>query len=188
MLSVVSASSEYGPTLFIFQRKTLPYLIACRVRERVVETYANYLPRNSAAIMRQEVYGIDAVNFMNWARLFVEHVRDLTYGGRKILLIYNGCRSHMSLAVLEYLRSNEVEVYALPAHTSEFTQTCDSLLFSKFKGKLNRSLRVAAAGHKLNRYSCFDYCSMLREAHHHATTRSNIIASFEKCSCLAFES
>lgn len=82
------------------------------------------------------VAGVDKANFIRWAMGFVDEVKDLTAGGRKVLLIYDGCRSHMSVKVLQFLKCGGVEVYVLPAHTSALTQPLDVCLFSPFKSKL----------------------------------------------------
>lgn len=50
--------------------------------------------------------------------IVVRHLRDLTVGGRKVLLSFDGYRSHMGLGVMEYLDQNGVVVYTLPKHSS----------------------------------------------------------------------
>ena len=68
-------------------------------------------------------------NILEWCDYFIANVKDLTRGGRKVLLILDGYRSHMSLAALETLDFNNAIVYALPAHTSGKTQPLDATIF-----------------------------------------------------------
>lgn len=66
--------------------------------------------------MRDDIGGVDSANLLAWAKRFVEEVRGLTAGGRKILLSYDGYRAHLSLPVLELFHVNNIVAYALPAH------------------------------------------------------------------------
>ena len=51
---------------------------------------------------------------------------------RKVLLVLDGYRSHMTYQALRILRNGGVIVYALPAHTSGYTQPLDVSVFGTF--------------------------------------------------------
>lgn len=158
----------------------MPYREVLRSGEAHVQTYADLLPRNSVIAFREERGGVDSSNFLSWARLFVESVRDLTAGGRKVLLIFDAYRSHMSLDVLQLFNDNGVVVYALPAHTSGKTQPLDVVAFAVFKNALNEALHTAASADKLDTLNTFDFCSLLKTAFDSAFSKSNIMASFRR--------
>ena len=65
--------------------------------------------------MREENGGVDRYNFISWAQTFVLYVSDLTANNRRVLLVYDGYRSHLSLEVLELFRRNHIVVYVLSA-------------------------------------------------------------------------
>lgn len=181
MMPVVSAAGDCGPTLFVFKGTNVPYRNVLRNGVVVTETYSTFLPRGAVVAMREKRGGVDSTNFLSWAKEFVSHVRDLTAGGRKILLIYDAYRSHMTLAVLELFRDNNIEVLALPAHTSGKTQPCDVVLFSAFKARLNECVQLATAGGSVCEFDTYDFCGMLKDAFYSSFTRQNIAAAFCRC-------
>eukprot|EP00171_Calliarthron_tuberculosum_P002526 IDg2526t1 len=180
MMPVVSAAGDYGPTLFVFKGRALPYRSVVRGGHVVAETYAEYLPRNAVISTRDDRGGVDGDNFLQWAKLFVAHVKDLTAGGRKVLLTYDAYRSHMTLRALELFEKNNVQVYALPAHTSGKTQPCDVVLFGVFKRRLNEAVQLAGSADNADQVDAFAFCAMMRFAFYKAFTRQNIQASFTR--------
>lgn len=155
-----SAPEETGPPLFVFKHHTLPWRRVLRKGATQVETYADFLPQGSVVAAREEGGGVDSANFLSWARHFVDSVRDLTAGGRKVLLIYDGYRSHMSLAVLEFFKTIGDIVYALPAHTSGKTQPLDLVSFALFKTKLDELLSSVASLWRLDVIDSFEFCGI----------------------------
>eukprot|EP00171_Calliarthron_tuberculosum_P002273 IDg2273t1 len=180
MMPVISAAGQCGPTLFIFKGQRMPYREVLRHGVAHVQTYADLLPRGSVMAFREERGGVDTKNFLGWARLFVDSVRDLTANGRKVLLIFDAYRSHMSLQVIQLFHDNGVVVYALPAHTSGKTQPLDVVTFSVFKNALNEALNAAASTDKLDVYNTFDLCGMLKTAFEPAFSEQNIKSSFAR--------
>ena len=78
------------------------------------------------------IFSNDSSNFYLWATQFAMHVADLTTNNRKVLLILDGYRSHMSVQTLHLYNAHRVILYALPAHTSGKTQPLDVTVFSPF--------------------------------------------------------
>eukprot|EP00171_Calliarthron_tuberculosum_P022368 IDg22368t1 len=164
MMLVVSAAGDYGPTLFVFKGKTLPYRNVVRGGHVIAETYADYLPSNAVISTHAERGGVNADNYFQWARKFVEHISDLTAAGRKVLLVLDAYPAHMTMRVLEFFEKNNVVIYALPAHTSGNTQPCDVVLFGAFKRKLNESFLLAASTEHVDRFDTFEFCALMRTA------------------------
>ena len=74
---------------------------------------------------------VDRHNFAEWATSFVKHVKKKTEGGRKVVLTYDGRRSHLSARALEILKEGNVIAYCLPSHSSGKTQPLDVGLSSR---------------------------------------------------------
>ena len=180
MLPVISADGQTGPPLFVFKGLRLPYRnVLCNGRVRT-ETPACNLPINSCLALRQENGGVDTVNFLHWAYSFVSFVGPLVANNRKVLLIYDGYRAHLSLDILELFYHNNIIVYALPAHTSGKLQPLDTVLFSVFKNSLNKACGRVSLVDQDKPLDIFDFCSLLREAYIDSFTVRNIRASFER--------
>lgn len=180
MMPSISAAGDVGPVLYVFQGVQMPYRTVVENGHVRVETLANHLPKNSLVTTRKKIGGVDGSKFYEWAKALVEDVRPLTAGGRKLLLTYDGYRSHMTLRVLELFRDNGIVVYALPAHTSEKTQPIDASLFGSFKVKLNEIISECATIETLATYTVYDFLKMLRHAYYATFTRANVMATFKK--------
>lgn len=111
--------------------------------------------------------------------MFVDSVLDLTAGVRKLLLTYNGYRSHMSLRVLELFDKNDIISYALLAHTSSKTQLLDVVLFRSFKTAFNESLYKISHFSHIDLLDTFDFCTLLNNAYNSTFTRAKIFESFQ---------
>jgi len=180
IMPCISASGDMAPLLFVFKGKNLPYREVLEHGHKQVQTYDDLLPRGSLIYMREEVGGVDSDAFLDWAKHFIIHVRDLTQNGRKVLLTFDGYRSHMSLRVLQLLHDNSVVVYALPAHTSGKTQPCDVQLFGAFKTRLNEVICEAADPFRISQFDTFDFCNFLRQSMDDTFTRQSIVSTFRK--------
>ena len=99
----------------------------------MVETCAEHLPAGSLVAMGEENGGVDGKKVYNWAHRFVNETREPRLNGKKMLIVFDGYRSHMSLRVLELFEADRTIVYALPAHTSGNTQPLDVVLFHHLK-------------------------------------------------------
>lgn len=110
VMPCVSAAGDVAPVLFVFKGAQLPFREVRMHGQTRVETLSSHLPRVSVVAMRKEGGGVDGEVFYQWALHFTEHIKDLTTGGRHVLLIYDGYRSHMTLRVLKHLRDSNVVV------------------------------------------------------------------------------
>ena len=146
----------------------------------VVDTYASHLPRHSCVAMRPEGDGVDAINYIHWAENFVEHVKDLTQNGRKLLLTYDGYRSHMTLSVLDLFAKNNIIVYCLPANTSGMLQPIDLVVFSSFKNSLSVNIYSTVKPNEKHTITPYEYCDFMGRAYHSSFTRQNVVFSFRR--------
>lgn len=159
---------------------SIPYRVVIRDGVKVTKSPASYLPSNAVFAMRSENGGVDSTNCLNWASVFVKYTAPLRTKNRKVLLVYDGYRSHLSLPVLKLFKQNGIVIYALPAHSSGKTQPLDTVVFSSFKGSINETLQtflLAAPERSINLYG---FCAVLSGAYRTAMTKSNIPASFRR--------
>ena len=163
-MPVISAAGDAGPCLFVLKESQQPYRCITDYRTPKIDTLANHLPSSAVVAMRPEGGGVDQYNFLEWARHFVSHVKGLTTNGRKVLLIYDGYRSHMSLQVLQLFALSNIVVYTLPAHSSGKLQPLDVVAFESFKRSLNevmyRRIDLFKEG-----ATVFDICDMIIRAY-----------------------
>ena len=140
IMPVVSASGTIGPSLWIFKGSQLPCRDVIVNGNKRIETLNSLLPSEALLKMEAEKPGVNSLSFYEWAHHFTEFTSHLVSTDRKLLLIYDGYRSHMSLRVLEHLCDNNIVAYASPSHTSGRTQQCDTGVFKALKHALNKAI------------------------------------------------
>ena len=172
---MVFVNGDAGRPLFITQGAALPYrIVALPNGKQFVEPITSCLPTGALHIMLKELAGVDMKIFERWAVSLVSDCQSLTSGGRKVLLIYDGYRSHMGIEVLEILKTGGNIAYALPAHTSGLTQPLDVGVFGPFKQHLNRLIHEASEACAASPMDLLDLMKLMRSAYECAFTRSNI--------------
>eukprot|EP00178_Gracilaria_changii_P018579 TRINITY_DN531_c0_g1_i1.p1 TRINITY_DN531_c0_g1~~TRINITY_DN531_c0_g1_i1.p1 ORF type:complete len:353 (+),score=29.71 TRINITY_DN531_c0_g1_i1:40-1059(+) len=116
MMPVVSAAGDCGPLLVVVKGSRIPYRTVLKNGVAIQEAPTVSLPRNAVIATRCDTGGVDSVNFKAWAQRFVAYVHSLTINGRKVLLVYDAYRAHLSLEVLELFHQNNIIVTHYP-HT-----------------------------------------------------------------------
>ena len=110
----------------------------------------------------------------------MDYTKDLRLLGRKVLLLYNAHRSHISLEVLEVFLRNGIVVYALPAHSSGKAQPLDFVLFAAFMGALNNAVSSCSGFCDGRTLDHFHLCSVMGKAYEVSFVRSNFMAGFRR--------
>lgn len=182
MLPTIFANGDCGRPLFITQGGSMPWREVVRGNRYEMETIFECLPRGSLATTRDTVAGVTKFSFELWAEYFVRDVADKTTNGRKILLTYDGYRSHLGVKVLDTLRKGNVLCYCLPAHISGITQPLDVGIFGPFKAHLNKKMHHAAKAFTYEdpTFDLFDLLQLMKDAYESSFTRQNICSAFAK--------
>ena len=180
MMPIINADGDCAPPLFVMKGKRVPYREVLQNGIVLPETPLSRLPRTSVLATREENGGVDKHNFLSWAYTFIDYTRDLRSGGRKILLVYDAYRSHISLEVLGVFKNHGIEIYAVPAHTSGKTQPLDVVVFSVFKNALNDAVSNCSGFKNERKLDLYDLCGILKQAYHVAFTRANIKSGFRR--------
>ena len=145
------------------------------------------LPYRSLSLTHEKNGGIDTPRFLDWGYLFVEHVEPLKREGRKLLLIYDGYRALLYLAVLDLFHKNNIIVYVLTFHTSGKTHPLDVILFSVFQKCLQDPVTSCAPPGGEWQYDLFGFCALIRDAYYRAFTVHNVQASFRRSGIWPFD-
>ena len=153
----------------------MPYRTVLKRGIVVEEAPAFNLPFKSTVALRAENGAVDTASVLKWVHKFIEFTNDLRCKNRKVLLIYDGYRSHPSLEVLKLFLLNNIIVYALLAHMSGKTQPLDTVLFSVFKQSLNRNIRNVTLSEEQRELNMFVTCALLSRAHEKSFTPSNML-------------
>lgn len=123
---------------------------------------------------------VDINNFFLRSILFVEHIKDLTTGQRKVLLVYDGYRSRMSFRFLKLLHESGVVVFALLVYTSENSQPYNVVLYDIYKRALNSMVEALGdVGGKFF-FDNWSYGALMCEAYKRCLKRRNLQATFRK--------
>lgn len=78
------------------------------------QSIANVLPSGSILGTRIDIGGVNQAVFVRWCKTFVQSVQNLTANNRKVLMVTDACRAHLSLQCLSILKDGGVGVYAIP--------------------------------------------------------------------------
>lgn len=110
-----------------------------------------------------------------------------TNNSSKILLLYDGHKSHVCVPLIEWARQHNIILFVLPPHTSHALQPLDVGVFGPFKNafyQLCFKFMRKNPGKVISRY---DLCSLVCEAHHLALTAKNLIGAFRKSGICPFD-
>ncbi|CEL61987.1 hypothetical protein RSOLAG1IB_04738 [Rhizoctonia solani AG-1 IB] len=105
--------------------------------------------------------------------------------GRHRLLIVDGHSSHMSRALLEYARENQIVMMCFPSHTTHVLQPLDKVCFSPFKKHWSdhRDEYERATGLTVQKAN---FIKVMSAAYVQAFTKSNIESGFRKTGIVPF--
>ena len=104
-LPVIFADGNVSRPMFVIQGTRVKFRIKVDNGTEVVETLADCLPREAVITTREDVASVDSVNFLDWAKIFVHDVKDLTANVQKVLLILDGYCCHMIYKTFKLLAS-----------------------------------------------------------------------------------
>ena len=96
-----------------------------------------------------------------------------------IPILYDGHKSHFSLDVIEWAKTNNIILFVLPPHCSHILQPLDVGCFGPFQIKYNQECQAFSRnlGRMVTRY---DVCSLACKAYSAALTPSNLRSAFAK--------
>lgn len=164
MALAVSATGNSIPPFFIFPR--------VHFREHFL---SNAPPGSTGAAnpsgwMKRE-------HFLDFCKHFVKHVG--CSPERPVLLLLDNHDSHLSIAALDYLKSNGVTALSFPAHCSHKLQPLDRSVYGPFKKYINSASDSWITNNPGRTMTIYDIPQIVREALPLATTPKNIIAGFK---------
>lgn len=180
LMPTIFANGDTAPPLIIIQGESIPYRVIEKENRYVVESVFDCLPRRSLLCTRKTIAGVDSTNFASWAAQFVNEIKDKTNNNRKVLLTYDGYRSHLGMKALNILQKGNVIAYCLPSHTSGKTQPLDVGVFGPFKSNISAEVLRATRTFADPTFDQFDLLHMIRQAFEKTFTTSVISSAFRK--------
>lgn len=105
------------------------------MKQRILIVPQTVCVAGSVIAMKHEMGGVHSTNSLQWALDFVEYMKDLTTGSRKVMLFMINI-VHISLAVSLILKWSSVIKHALLLNTLGKTKPLDVVVFYAFKSAL----------------------------------------------------
>jgi len=173
--AAVTASGRAYRPIFILPGKESKYRV---LEGGSIQTPEHYLPAG-AKVHSRDPAGVDGPIMLSWVDSYLEETADLRKTGKK-MVVFDGHASHLSLRVLLRLAQNNVIVYAIPAHTSHFTQPLNVSVFGPMKGS-RKGLFSAYVNNLANvssKFTVYTACELVTAAYNSAMTPSNIKLGF----------
>lgn len=166
VLCAKSAAGSYIPPMFIFPRK------------RMAEGLMANAPAGSIGVCTDNGW-TDGNMFMKWLQHFTTITKPSPQ--EKHLIILDGHHSHKTLAVIEYARTNGIELVTLPPHCTHKMQPLDRTLFKALKSAYNSASDTWMVAHKGQRISFFDMAGIFATAYNKTATVEKAVNGFRVC-------
>ena len=103
-----------------------------------------------------------------------------------VLILYDGHKSHVSLGLIEWAKSQNIILFVLPPHCSHLLQPLDVSCFGPFEVAWNsachRHIRESG-GQLVTRY---DVCRLACKIYTTTLTANNILSAFKRCGIIPF--
>ena len=107
--------------------------------------------------------------------------------GQKVLLLFDGHKSHITAEVKAWAQMNSVILFLLPPHTSHALQPLDVACFAPLKQKYSVECDKYLRDHKGHLITRFQVAGLVSKAYGVAFTPATIIASFRKSGIFPFD-
>ena len=164
VLSCVSACGYVLPPMMVYPRKRP---VPPQQRE---SCYPNTLFGIS------ETGWINSELYVNWFKFFIQNIPS----NRPVLLIQDGHHFHVSIELIELVRSNDIHLLCLPAHTSHLLQPLDVGAFKSFKSKFNKACSNYISKNPGRVITADILAALVGEAYPVSFTPVNIMSGFKK--------
>ncbi|XP_045194784.2 uncharacterized protein LOC123550419 [Mercenaria mercenaria] len=105
-----------------------------------------------------------------------------------VLVLYDGHKSHCSLGLIEWAKSEKIILFVLPPHCSHILQPLDVSCFGPFEVAWNSACQKymrESGGRLITRY---DVCQLACKVYSSTLTVPNIVAAFKRCGIHPFNS
>ena len=132
-----------------------------------------------AKVHYRDPTGVDGTIILSWVNSYLEETADL-WSTCKMMVVFDGHTSHLSLRVLLRLAQTNVIVHGLPAHTSHFMQPLDVSVFGPMKGS-SKGLVSAYVSNPANvgsKFTVYTACELVAAIYNSAITPSKIKFGF----------
>jgi len=91
------------------------------------------------------------------------------------------------LELIETAIANNIDIFELPAHTSNWLQPCDRTVFGPFKNAYRKACDELTSNYPRVTVARTNFCGLLKKAWMESVTSSNAIAGFRACGIYPFD-
>ena len=105
---------------------------------------------------------------------------------QRVLLLYDGHKSHITVPLIEEARRNNIILFLLPPHTSHILQPLDVGCFGPMKAHFNRQCTDFPAGHPGRSITRYDLCGLISHSYLQSMRRGNLEGAFRKSGVCPF--
>ena len=170
-----NANGAHIPPMVVVKGKTYKSLNSWAVEDSPPETVWTW----------QEKAWMENLLGVEWfTRCFLKHCGD----SRPQLLILDGHKSHESLELLEAAKAANIDLYALPPHTTSCLQPMDKTVFGPLKKQYNATCSEYLCQNPSNNINKASWPKLFTESYDKAVTTTNIISGFKSCGIHPFNS
>ena len=102
------------------------------------------------------------------------------------LALYDGHRSHISLTLTDWAKTNNVILFVLPPHTSHLTQPLDVATFGPFKTMYNKECQNYMKNHPGMTVTKYQVAALTAKPYMKSLTTENLASAFRKTGIFPF--
>ncbi|VDI17976.1 Hypothetical predicted protein [Mytilus galloprovincialis] len=151
--------------------------------QRVSQALMGNAPANTLFACSKSSF-IDSDLFNNWfKKLFIPNLPPQ----RPVLLILDGHSSHITVDLLETAVSNQIEMFCLPPHTTDWTQPLDRSVFGPLKRSYNLFCEAFLRQNPGRIVTRYDFCGLFKQAFNEKMNLVNIFSGFRATGIFPFK-
>ena len=118
---------------------------------------------------------------------FMKYAQKPQESSQRMLILYDGHKSHVCKPVIDWARENCIVLFTLPPHCSHILQPLDIGCFSPLKSKFNRECQIFLRSNPCRQITRYDICCLACKAYEKGLSPSNLVAAFRRAGIVPFD-
>ena len=153
-----------------------PYFVFAGIKVR--DSFLNKTMPGTAATTSKSGWGNSKVFRFFLKKHFFKFAKPTA--DEPVLLIYNGHKSHVNIAITDWATTNNIHLFLLPAHTSHFLQPLDVACFGPLGTLFSSSKDQLLKSDKKELLSNREVCTLACKAYQEGLNTINLVSGFSK--------
>lgn len=172
-LACVNAAGRDIPPLVIVKGQT----------EKALRAYNVKLGPHGTKYTYQKKAWMEDTLGITW---FNDHFLKHCGSERPQLMLLDSHSSHETLGLIELARANDISLFALPPHTTQYLNPLDKTVFGPFQREYNRQCTDFMSQSPNNLVSKWEWPRLFNVAYTKTVNKDNIMKGFEVCGIYPF--